>query len=62
MRHEYDYQTGVLSTVGEVMHEQIEIRKQLAEDAILLAVLIELNRLGYTVIPPDGMQGEETNL
>ena len=53
MTTEYDYATGTLSFVEAHMREAIEIRKNLRDEAILLAVIIELNRLGYTVIPPE---------
>jgi len=53
----YDYDKGEMSLFDGFVTEQIKVRMQLQEEALRSAVIIELERLGYTVLSPDS--GEE---
>jgi hypothetical protein len=50
----YDHDRGVLSLIDEHVQREIHVRKSVEDTAILQAVLIELERLGYTIISPEG--------
>jgi hypothetical protein len=50
----YDRDRGVLSLIDEHVQREILVRKGVEDTAILQAVLIELERLGYTIISPEG--------
>lgn len=51
---EYDTEAGVLSTHSEFFREEVEVRARLQEDILRQAVILELEKLGYTVIRPEG--------
>lgn len=49
----YDRTEGVLNVIDEHVHEQIRVRQNLVEESLRVAVIVELERLGYTVISPE---------
>jgi hypothetical protein len=50
----YDAEQGELSFIGEHVRQVIKVRQQIEDKALVQAVIIELERLGYTVISPEG--------
>jgi hypothetical protein len=50
---EYDADRGVVSVIDQFMTQEIEVRKSLVDDYLRQAVIIELERLGYTVLSPE---------
>lgn len=53
MQMSYDRDAGTLDFFDGFIREQIEIRKNLIDAVLRQVVIIELERLGYTVISPD---------
>lgn len=50
---EYDRERGVLAIFDEYVRQEIEVRKRLEDAVLRQAVIIELEKLGYTVISPE---------
>lgn len=57
----YNPDRGELSetetVLGQEIRRVIEVRRQLFDDVLRQAVIVELERLGYTVIPPETSDG-----
>jgi hypothetical protein len=49
----YDGKEGVLRTFGAGIEELVQVRARMQEDILRQAVIIELEKLGYTIISPE---------
>lgn len=54
--YEYDAAQGLVSVHSEFYREEIQVRERVMDQVLRYSVIAELERLGYTVIPP----GEES--
>jgi hypothetical protein len=53
----YDHDNGELQTWTDgILREAIEVRKQLMESVLRAAIILELEKLGYTVISPEASE------
>lgn len=51
----YDDERGELQTLQDgVLQEVVRVRQTLMDSVALAAIVLELERRGYTVTPPDG--------
>jgi hypothetical protein len=50
---EYDSEKGIVAMYDEFTRSEYEVRAGMLDRAIRAAAIIELERLGYTVIPPE---------
>ena len=48
----YDDEKGEVVTRGFGVHEAIQVRQSMIDEIVRYAAVVELERLGYTVIPP----------
>jgi hypothetical protein len=53
---EYDVEKGELHTISGGVEELVRVRAELQEKVLRQAVIFELEKLGYTVISPDGAE------
>ena len=51
--HEWDDERGVLSSTSELVRHEIEVRTRLEDAVLRAAVILELERQGYTVLAPE---------
>ena len=51
---EYDGAEGTVNVNDFGVREIIEVRKSMLDKAVLFAAIVELEKLGYTVIAPEG--------
>jgi hypothetical protein len=52
MSMDYNHETGELSITTGHFREVIEVRQQLVNAMLRQAIIVELEKLGYTVTPP----------
>jgi hypothetical protein len=53
MSMDYSHETGELSIITGRLREVIEVRQQLVDAMLRQAIIIELEKLGYTVTSPE---------
>lgn len=50
---EYDAEKGVVRHITEAITDEIEVRQGVIDEVTRIAVIAELEKLGYTVISPE---------